>query len=118
MSIETIDAGILAHRSWVSRFKTALQGINTEIFDLPSTIDDSACDLGSWLATDSARLTLGAQAHDEIQPLHVRFHQVCGELAAQLNQRSVNPASQAVIEELDSVSKQIVKRLIRAKARA
>jgi len=118
MVTKRIDAAILAHRGWVSRFKTALEGINTEYFDLSSTLDWSRCDLGYWLAHDDSRQTLGPEIHQEIDAFHVRFHEICGVLATQLNQRQVNDSVYEVVAELDRVSKAIVRLLSAAKEKA
>ncbi len=115
MGRETIDAAILAHRGWVSRFKTGLEGINTEYFDLASTQDHHACDLAWWLRKDESREMLGPQAHEHIQAIHARFHQICGLLGEQLNQRTTGQIYQERLAELDSISKEIVRILLRAR---
>jgi len=115
MQIETIDAAILAHRGWVSRFKTAFDGINTEHFELVRTVDHSACDLGWWLHGDASVALLGADRHAQIHVLHVRFHQICGHLAEQLNLREMGQGHQEHLTELDAISKSIVKMLLQAK---
>jgi len=115
MGKETIDAAILAHRGWVSRFKTAFDGINTEHFDLDRTVDHSACDLGWWLHSEHSVQALGREPHDRIVPLHQRFHQICGVLAAQLNHRQGGLIHQEALAELDTLSKAIVAILLKAR---
>jgi hypothetical protein len=112
MNKETIDAAILAHRGWVSRFKTAFRGINTEYFELSKTVDPDACDLGKWLHVARSHHQLNQETHDRLQDLHVRFHKLCGVLAVQLNQRSAGHTYQAEIDELDVISKSIVQLLL------
>ena len=115
MGRETIDAAILAHRGWVSRFKTGLDGINTEYFDLASTQDHNACDLAWWLRKDESREMLGPQTHEHIQASHARFHQLCGLLGAQLNERTAGRIYQDRLAELDAISKEIVRILLSAR---
>jgi hypothetical protein len=115
MGKETIDAAIVAHRGWVSRFKTAFEGINTEHFELDRTVDHSACDLGRWLRSDDSVHLLGRDSHDRINVLHERFHQICGALAVQLNQRQGGLLHQEPQAELDTISKAIVAILIQAR---
>jgi hypothetical protein len=115
MGKETIDAAILAHRGWVSRFKTAFDGINTEHFEMAETVDASACDLGWWLLENVSRQQLGPESHDQIQALHARFHHLCGVLASQLNQRLVGQDHEVSLVELDAISKNIVNLLLQAR---
>lgn len=115
MGNETIDAAILAHRGWVSRFKTAFDGINTEHFELDRTVDHSACDLGWWLHQVDSVHVLGREPHDRIVALHERFHQICGVLAAQLNHRQGGLHYQEPLAELDTISKAIVSILLQAR---
>jgi hypothetical protein len=115
MNTETIDAAILAHRGWVSRFKTAFDGINTEYFEISKTVDASACDLGRWLLSDDSQHQLGHESHDQVKVLHVRFHHLCGVLASQLNQRLVEQKHEVALVELDSISKNIVNILRQAR---
>ena len=115
MDTKTIDAAILAHRGWVSRFKTAFDGINTEHFELDRTVDHSACDLGWWLHQEDSVQLLGEEAHADIVDLHARFHRICGVLGAQLNQRMVGHQHEAPLAELDTISKAIVTILLQAR---
>ena len=115
MGKETIDAAILAHRGWVSRIKTGFDGINTEHFDLASTVDHDACDLAWWLRKDESRNLLGPEAREHIQKIHERFHQLCGLLGAQLNQRTAGPQHNELLAELDAISKEIVQILLQAR---
>lgn len=61
---------------------------------------------------------LAVETHQEIQVLHVRFHEICGVLATQLNERQVKDSVNEVVAELDSVSKAIVRLLSSAKEKA
>ena len=115
MGKETIDAAILAHRGWVSRFKTAFDGINTEHFEMDRTVDHSACDLGWWLRSEDSVHALGKESHDRIVALHERFHQICGVLATQLNHRQGGLSHQEPLAELDTISKGIVSILLKAR---
>jgi hypothetical protein len=71
MNKDTIDAAIIAHSSWVVRFRTAHAGNNTEVFDFSKVRDSDACDLGRWLLTGQPLALLGEEVHAEI----VRFAQ-------------------------------------------
>lgn len=117
MENETIDAAILAHRGWVSRFKTGFEGINTEFFELANTVDHSACDLGWWLGQDESRELLGPDAHKHIQFIHARFHELCGSLGSLLNQRKAGKRGRELLVELDALSKEIVNLLLQARDR-
>jgi len=115
MGKATIDATILAHRGWVSRFKTGFDGINTEYFELASTEDHNACDLGWWLNKDESRVLLGPDVHEHIRAIHARFHQICGLLASLLNQRMAGQQYKKQLHELDALSKEIVSILLHAR---
>jgi hypothetical protein len=115
MQTDTIDAAIVAHRGWVSRFRTAFQGINTEQFALNEILDATSCDLGIWLASDSSELALDSLAHHEIEKLHGQFHQLCGQLAQAINERTAMRNGASMLAELDRLSKQIVSLLLTAR---
>lgn len=115
MSIDTIDAAIVAHRAWVSRFQTWLNGSNTEVFDLTKAQDDRACTLGQWLLTESSMAALGGESHTRITRLHSAFHEIAGDIADRLNQHQSLDDSQALVNEFDNLSKQLVQLLKLAK---
>ncbi len=117
MSIDTIDAAILAHRAWVARFQTALQGINGEIFNLTQTGDDRSCDLGRWLNSESASQLLGDEAWHRITALHQTFHEIAAGLAANLNVDRTSSENQQLLAACNDISKQLVELLLIAKKR-
>ena len=115
MGNESINAAILAHRGWVSRFKTGFEGVNTEFFDLKGTFDHRACSLGLWLSDPQALTLLGSEAHARVLALHLKFHQICGSLGTLLNQRDIAQSPAGQLAELDSISREIVQILLRAR---
>lgn len=115
MGKATIDAAILAHRGWVSRFKTGLAGINTEYFELSITEDHNACDLGWWLRQEESRDLLGPDSHEQVLAIHKRFHEICGLLGSSLNRRMAGQHHKEQLHELDRHSKTIVSALLRAR---
>ncbi len=117
MTIDTIDAAIVAHRAWVSRFQTSLNGINTEVFDLTKARDDTACTLGRWLSSERSIAILGGDSHTRIARLHSAFHEIAGEIALRLNQHQSTEDSQALLNAFDNMSKQLVQLLVLAKKR-
>jgi hypothetical protein len=115
MTIDTIDAAIVAHRTWVSRFQTSLNGSNTEVFDLTKAGDDTACPLGQWLSSKRSIKTLGGESHTRIARLHSAFHEIAGDIALRLNQHQSTEDSQALLNEFDNLTKQLVQLLQLAK---
>lgn len=111
MKITTIDAAILAHRTWVGSFKSACKGINTETFDLSSARDSSNCLLGRWLSTDAAALHLGEESRQNISEQHQAFHRVAGSIAELLNHGQVNQHTELLIAQFDDISKELVRLL-------
>ena len=108
MTINTIDAAILAHRAWVARFQSALRGINDEIFDIDLAADDTACTLGGWLRTVQAGNLLGHDSYDRIVALHATFHEVAGNIARQFNGHASAEEVAAWIQGLESISSQLI----------
>lgn len=115
MRKNTIDAAIVAHRGWVSRFETALKGINTEFFDAATTQDPTACDLGFWIESGQAGQLIEEETLQEIRALHDQFHQISGELALQINQRAAQASKQKLVAKLDRISKEIIRLLLDSK---
>ncbi len=115
MTIETIDAAILAHQTWVSRFQTALKGINTESFDIRKAKDDTACVLGKWLLSERSRELLGADSHNQIVAIHATFHEIAGSIAERLNHHEAGNDIAAWITEFKNLSGQLVMLLMHAK---
>lgn len=115
MTIETIDAAILAHQTWVARFQTALKGINTESFDIGKAKDDTACVLGRWLLSDRAPELLGVDSHKQIVAIHATFHEIAGSIAERLNQRESGQDIDAWMAEFKNLSGQLVMLLMGAK---
>jgi len=115
MTIETIDAAILAHHSWVARFQTSLKGINTESFDIGKARDDSACVLGQWLQSERSRDLLGADAHALIMVIHATFHEIAGNIAEKLNQHESSSDIAAWLVEFNNLSSQLVMLLMHTK---
>ena len=111
MTIDTIDAAILAHRAWVGGFQSCFKGINHEIFDLAKARDWSSCILGRWLSSEMARQQLGATSHQEISGLHTRFHEIAGTIADLLNRGQVQCETQELISQFDELSKELVRLL-------
>lgn len=118
MKKNAIDAAIVAHRGWISRFETALKGINTEYFDEVKTKNASACDLGYWIDSGQASQLIDDESLQKIKVLHYKFHQISGELAAQINQRTTELSKNNLLSALDAVSKQIICLLLDAKKRS
>jgi uncharacterized protein YeaC (DUF1315 family) len=113
----TIDTAIVAHRGWISRFETALKGINTEFFDEAKIRNATACDLGYWLDSGQAGQIIEDETLQKVRVLHDKFHQISGELALQINQRALESSKDTLLSELDAVSKQIIHLLMDAKKR-
>jgi hypothetical protein len=114
----TIVDAIVAHRSWMVRFRTALAGINTEVFDLLKVRDDTACVLGRWLLTEQSSAVLGVGSYNEIVALHRTFHDKAGTIAEQIKRYDSRDSVSQMMIEFDELSKQLVHALIQAKTRA
>ena len=108
MTINTIDAAILAHRAWVARFQSALRGDNDEVFDIGRAADDSACALGGWLRTAAAGELLGPDSHARIVALHATFHEVAGNIAQQFNGHASAGEIASWLAGLERLSGQLV----------
>lgn len=117
MTIETIDAAILAHQTWVARFQTSLKGINTESFDIGKARDDTACVLGMWLLSDRSRELLGPDSHNQIVAIHATFHEIAGNIAERLNHHESGKDIEDWMVEFDSLSRQLVMLLMRTKTK-
>lgn len=117
MTIETIDAAILAHQTWVSRFQTSLKGINTESFDIGKAQDDTACVLGQWLLSEHARTLLGHDAHNQIMAIHATFHEIAGSIAERLNKQESGKDIEEWMVEFNRLSKQLVTLLVHTKTK-
>ncbi len=115
--MDAIDSAVMAHRSWVARFKTAFQGNNREVFDLDRAKDDKACELGHWLSAEESKALLGDENWQIIMLIHANFHENAGEIAALLNQGKTFQDTQALITRFDDLSKQLVKLLMQGKKR-
>jgi hypothetical protein len=113
----TIVDAIVGHRSWVVRLRTALSGINTEVFDLSKVRDDTACALGRWLLTEQALAWLGDEAYKEIVTLHQMFHDMAGFIAEQIKRYDSSAMVFPMMTEFDDLSKQLVQALIQAKTK-
>jgi hypothetical protein len=115
MNKSTIDAAIIAHRSWVVRFRTAHAGNNTEVFDFTKVKDTGECDLGRWLLTGPTLALLGEVAHAEVVALHKLFHDMAGSIADLLKRYDSRASVALLLIEFDNLSKQLVHRHIQAK---
>ncbi len=113
----TIVDAIVGHRSWVVRLRTALTGINTEVFDLSKVRDDTACALGRWLLTEHAMAWLGEEAYKEIVTLHQMFHDMAGSIAEQIKRYDSRETVSSMMIEFDDLSRKLVLALIRAKTK-
>jgi len=116
MAIDTIDAAILAHRTWVGGFKSACKGISTETFDLAKARDSSNCQLGRWLSSAAASVHLGSEPLEEIVAQHKEFHRVAGTIAELLNHGQLNQQTEVLVEQFDDISKELVRLLRLAKS--
>jgi hypothetical protein len=115
VTIETIDAAILAHQTWVSRFQTSLKGINTESFDIGKAKDDAACVLGKWLLSERSHGLLGAESHKLVVAIHATFHEIAGNIAERLNHHESGKNIEAWLAEFNNLSGQLVMLLMRTK---
>ncbi len=113
--MDAIDSAIMAHRSWVARFKTAFKGNNTEVFDPLRANDAESCELGRWLASGRSSALLGEENWQSIKGIHVKFHETACQIAVLLNQGETFQDTQALIERFDELSKQLVKLLMQGK---
>jgi hypothetical protein len=117
MTIETIDAAILAHQTWVARFQTSIKGINREIFDVSKANDDAACVLGQWLQSESSLALLGHDSHNQIKVIHATFHEIAGSIAARLNQHEPVKEIEEWLTEFNNLSRQLVMLLMHTKTK-
>ena len=118
MSINTIDAAILAHQTWVARFQTSLKGINSESFDIGLAKDATACLLGKWLLSERSRELLDAESHGQIVAIHATFHEIAGDIAEKLNNHESGKDMDDWLAEFSRLSSQLVMLLMLAKRRA
>lgn len=117
MPLTGIDQAILAHRTWVARFQTAIQGVNREAFDLATARDDSLCNLGRWLNTPTSLELLGDDSHQRIKVLHKTFHEIAGDLAEKINRHDALDELELMLGEFDNLSAQLIQLLRLAKKR-
>jgi hypothetical protein len=115
VTIETIDAAILAHQTWVARFRTSLKGINTESFDIGKAKDDAACVLGKWLLSERSRELLGAGLHHQIVAIHATFHEIAGNIAQRLNHHESGQVIEEWMAEFNNLSSHLVMLLMLTK---
>ncbi len=115
MTIETIDAAILAHQTWAARFQTAIKGINTEAFDVSKASDDTACDLGQWLQSERSQALLGQDSHNQLTVVHATFHDIAGNIAARMNHHESGKGIEEWLDEFNNLSRQLVMLLIHTK---
>jgi hypothetical protein len=114
---DNIVAAIVAHRSWVVRFRTALAGNNTEVFDLLKVRDDTSCVLGRWLMSEQATAWLGDGKHRDVVDLHRLFHHMAGSIAEQIKRYDSGVSIAPMMNEFDDLSKQLVQELTQAKTK-
>lgn len=117
LPLSSIDQAILAHRTWVVRFQTAIQGINREAFDLATARDDNLCTLGCWLNSPESLELLGADPHQRIRVLHKTFHEIAGDLAEKINRHDALDELELLLGEFDNLSAQLIQLLRLAKKR-
>jgi hypothetical protein len=117
MTIEAINAAILAHQTWVARFQTVLKGINTEAFDIGKAEDDAACALGRWLQSEQSLALLGQDSHNQIKVIHGTFHEIAGNIAARLNHHESGKEIEEWLVEFNNLSRQLIVLLMHAKKR-
>ena len=115
MTLETLDEAILAHQTWVARFQTSIECINTETFDISHAKDDTACALGKWLTSSSSRELLGSDSHNQIVAIHATFHEIAGNIAERLNHYESGKDIEGWLAEFNELSRQLVKTLMRIK---
>ena len=115
--MDAIDSAVMAHRSWVARFKTSFKGNNTEVFNLDTAKDAEFCELGRWLSSEKARHLMGEESWESVKTIHGTFHEIAGEIAALLNQGKTFHETQALINQFDELSKKLVKLLMQGKKR-
>jgi hypothetical protein len=117
MSAPPIDNAILAHRSWVERFRSALEGTTNEVFDLSKARDDTACELGCWLSTAESRSVLGEDSHQRILSMHSIFHEIAGDIAMRLNEGQRDQNLNELLTQFNHFSRQLVQLMMLAKER-
>lgn len=115
MSIDTIEAAILAHQTWVARFQTSLKGINNESFDIGKAKDDTACVLGKWLLSERSHELLGHDLHKQIMVIHATFHEIAGNIAERLNRHETGKDIEVWLAEFNTLSRQLVILLLHTK---
>ena len=116
MNLTAIDDAILAHRTWISRFRASVSGISTEKFSVKAASDDTACSLGKWLLTEATE-ELPELIYAQIVAQHKTFHHFAAEIVELINRHESVTTINLYIEELDGLSKQLVTLLLSAKRR-
>ena len=114
MSDEIINAAVLAHRNWVTQFKSAIEGFESEKFDVARAFDDKICTLGRWLLAD-AKNVIGAEQYAEIVSSHKDFHEIAGQIARMINQRADADEIASMLSAFDNLSKDLIRLLLAAK---
>jgi len=117
MSISSIDAAILAHKAWVVRFQTAIQGTSRESFDLGSARNDGICTLGRWLNSPESQQVLDPEQHRIICELHRNFHEVAGDLAERINRHDALDEIELLFAEFGLLSRRLIDQLRLARRR-
>ena len=97
-----IDLAIEMHRSWLFRFREALQKNGSQEIDVFVAADYRGCLFGQWLS--GQKDLLEPAVWDQLNAQHIAFHLACGSIAKSLKEEM--PASHigAHIDRLERFS--------------
>ncbi|MBI3431912.1 MAG: CZB domain-containing protein [Hydrogenophilales bacterium] len=79
-----IEYAIYIHGAWKTQFRNFLSG--RAPMDLSAVGGTQACKLGHWLDNEARRM-LSPEDHAEACRLHVRFHEIAGEIVRNIKQK-------------------------------
>lgn len=108
MSAAFIETAIERHLAWIASFQAALAGTRTEPFDATLAMDDAACALGRWFASDEAWTSLGVDLHGRAMALHAAFHEIAGEVVESLAASDPPEVTNSLIGALVDLSRSLI----------
>ena len=108
------DEAILAHVSWILRFRHVLSGIERESVDPTLVGDDSACQFGQWLLASPEAFRTPGQ-FERVRALHREFHDEAAGIARALRDHQSRDSLETRLRVLEGLSDRLIDTLHVAK---
>lgn len=107
MKQDQIDGAILAHKNWITRFECAIAGLNGDPFNPSQIADDTLCELGTWMGSQSG-LFSSLTSHRHIMELHRTFHHQASTLAQQIKTNAERNEIDISLDRLHQLSDALI----------